>query len=48
LLFAREPSGLFEARCRAVEVLARLGAHDVLADFLAFHADAADPVGMTL
>jgi len=43
-LFAREPSGLFQTRCRAVEVLAALGARNVLADFLAHPREVADPV----
>ena len=34
LLFAPEPSGLHQARHRATEALAALGAFDVLADFL--------------
>jgi hypothetical protein len=29
-LFEREPSGLFQVRCRAVEALAALDAYDVL------------------
>ncbi|MDQ7092555.1 hypothetical protein REC12_03005 [Desulfosporosinus sp. PR] len=34
-LFTRDRSGIFEPRCRAVEVLAALGAKEVLMDFLA-------------
>ncbi len=34
-LFTRDRSGIFEPRCRAVEVLAALGAKEVLFDFLA-------------
>jgi PBS lyase HEAT-like repeat len=44
LLFEREPSGLYPARCRAVAALAALGAYDVLADFLHAAPEAADPV----
>ncbi len=44
LLFAREPSGLFQTRCRAVEALARLGAYEVLTDYLSTERVASDPV----
>jgi hypothetical protein len=44
MLFEREPSGLFQARCRAVEALAGLGAHDVLIEFLESDRDITDPV----
>jgi hypothetical protein len=44
LLFQREPSGLFQIRCRAVEALAALRAYDVLVEFLNHHEPAADPV----
>jgi hypothetical protein len=44
LLFARDPSGIFEVRRRAVEALAQLGAHDVLLEFLNSRRAAADPV----
>lgn len=44
LLFARETSGLFQSRCRAVEALAALKAFPVLADFLRSHRDSDDPV----
>jgi hypothetical protein len=44
LLFERDPSGLFQVRCRAVQALSCLGAREVLADFLSSHAEAADPV----
>lgn len=44
LLFQREPSGLFQPRCRAVDALAALGAHDVLVTFLLTDRDIADPV----
>jgi hypothetical protein len=44
LLFEREPSGLFDGRCRAVEVLACLGAFDVLMEFLGVHVEADDAV----
>jgi hypothetical protein len=44
LLFEREPSGLFETRCRAVQALAALNARDVLVEYLAMPHDAPDPV----
>ena len=44
LLFQREPSGLFQIRCRAVEALAALRAYDILVDFLNDHEAAADPI----
>jgi hypothetical protein len=44
LLFDREPSGLYQTRCRAVHALAALGAYDVLVDFLALDRDIGDPV----
>ena len=44
LLFQREPSGLFQIRCRAVEALAALRAYDVLVEFLNDHEPAADPI----
>jgi hypothetical protein len=44
LLFEREPSGLFETRCRAVQALAALDARDVLIEYLAMSHEAADPV----
>jgi hypothetical protein len=44
ILFQREPSGLFQIRCRAVEALAALRAYDVLVDFLHHHEPAADPI----
>lgn len=44
LLFEREPSGLFEIRCRVVEALAALGARDELIKFLSDRHDATDPV----
>lgn len=44
VLFEREPSGLFQARCRAVDALSALGAHDVLMDFLSTQRDIRDPV----
>jgi HEAT repeat protein len=34
ILFTREPSGLYQVRCRAIEALGRLGAFDVLEEFL--------------
>lgn len=44
LLFAREPSGLFETRCRVVDALAAIKAYDVLVEFLNAHQEATDPV----
>jgi len=44
ILFRRNPAGLFEVRCRAVDALARLGAHFVLLDYLETWPRAADPV----
>jgi HEAT repeat protein len=44
LLFEREPSGLFEARCRATEALAAIGARNVLLEFLRHLPAAPDPV----
>lgn len=44
LLFEREPSGLFQTRCRAIEALLALKAYHVLAEFLKAPHEAADPV----
>jgi len=44
VLFQREPSGLFDARCRAVEALATVGAYDVLIEFLSAPHAVSDPV----
>jgi HEAT repeat protein len=44
VLFERERSGLFQPRCRAVEALARLGAHNVLFEFLQADRKVVDPV----
>lgn len=44
ILFEREPSGLFQPRCRAVEALPGLGAHNVLIDFLQVERKIADPI----
>ena len=44
LLFDREPSGLFQVRVRAVDALAKLGAHEVLVEFLSTPGDVTDPV----
>jgi hypothetical protein len=44
LLFQREPSGLFQPRCRVVEALALLGAYDVLIEFFVADRTIADPV----
>jgi len=47
ILFARDPSGLYEARRRTVEALAKLGALDSLIDFLRAPHDVSDPVEQT-
>lgn len=44
LLFEREPSGLFEARCRVVEALAGLRAYGILIAFLESRQVADDPI----
>jgi hypothetical protein len=44
LLFQRDPSGLFETRCRIVQALAALDARDVLIEYLALPHEAPDPV----
>ena len=44
LLFDREPSGLFQVRVRAVDALAKFGAHEVLVEFLSTPHDVTDPV----
>ena len=44
LLFEREPSGLYQTRCRAVQALAALRANETLIDFLSAPSDIADPV----
>ncbi len=44
LLFQREPSGLFQPRCRVVEALELLGAYDVLTEFLMADRNIPDPV----
>lgn len=44
LLFEREPSGLYGARCRAVEALAALGGYGVLTEFLEVEPIVADPI----
>jgi len=44
VLFEREPSGLFETRCRAVQALSALRAREVLVEFLVNPHWAADPV----
>jgi hypothetical protein len=44
LLFSREPSGLHQARGRAVEALGRLDAHRILIEFLSSPREASDPV----
>ncbi len=44
MLFAREPSGIYETRRRVVEALARLRADDVLIDYLRNPNAVSDPV----
>jgi hypothetical protein len=44
VLFRRDPSGLHQARCRAVDALAMLKAYSVLEEFLTFERDISDPV----
>jgi len=44
LLFARESSGLYQPRLRAIQALAALGAQETLIDFLSAPHEAADPV----
>jgi hypothetical protein len=44
MLFEHERSGLFQARCRAVQALAALGAYGVLIEFLEADRTIADPV----
>lgn len=44
LLFEREPSGLFQTRCRVIEALAKLGVSEVLFDYLSTERVAGDPV----
>lgn len=44
MLFEREPSGLYQARCRAVKALEGLGAFDVLIEFLEIERTICDPV----
>jgi hypothetical protein len=45
VVFERDPSGLFQARCLAVAALAALGAHDALVEFLTVSPRAiTDPV----
>jgi HEAT repeat protein len=44
LLFERERSGLYQTRCRAVEALSALRAHDVLIEFLEAERRIMDPI----
>jgi HEAT repeat protein len=44
VLFEREPSGLHETRCRAIDALSALRAHDVLIEYLSESHAAADPI----
>jgi HEAT repeat protein len=47
LLLEGGSSGIYHPRCRAVEALAALGAHDVLIEFLNSPRDVADPINRT-
>jgi hypothetical protein len=44
VLYQRDPSGIFEPRCRAVKALAGIGAQEVLLEFLRAAHDEPDPV----
>jgi HEAT repeats len=44
LLLTGEASSIYQPRCRAVEALAALGAHDVIIEFLASPREVADPI----
>lgn len=44
ILLEREPSGLYQTRCRAVEALAGLGASDILIEFLQTDRIITDPI----
>jgi hypothetical protein len=44
LLFAREPSGLYQPRCHVIDAVAYLGGHDMLIEFLETPREIADPV----
>jgi PBS lyase HEAT-like repeat len=44
ILFEREPSGLYQTRCRAVEALSAIGADDVLIKFLEAGDGSDDPI----
>jgi hypothetical protein len=43
-LYERDPSGIFEPRCRAVTALRAIGAREVLIEFLGADHDEGDPV----
>jgi hypothetical protein len=47
LLFEREPSGIYQPRCRAARALGLLGAYDILREFLVLRREVADPVERT-
>jgi hypothetical protein len=47
LLLDGESSAIYHPRCRAIEALGALGAHDVVIDFLASPRDVPDPVNRT-
>jgi HEAT repeat protein len=44
ILFERERSGLYQTRCRAVEALSALRAHNVLIEFLQVERQITDPI----
>lgn len=44
MLFEREPSGIYQPRCRAATALGRIGAYDALLDFLDHPRAVDDPV----
>jgi hypothetical protein len=44
VLYERDPSGIFEPRCRAVKALVGIGAREVLLEFLEAPHEEADPV----
>ena|ERR1700728_1695087 len=44
LLFHKEPSGLFDARCRAIDALGALKAYDVLIEYLSAEHTVTDAV----
>jgi HEAT repeat protein len=47
LLLEGRSSGIYQPRCRAIEALSALGAHDVLIEFLSSPREISDPVNRT-